>query len=350
MIKARISRVLGLEAAEPAPLETRKTPSGLRLPTLDERVRLYLLAVHGERDFTNEEYSNARGLLLSAMAAEIAAKAETRLTEETGESARSAPRAIDTPATIAILASATPSRELGRNFDDLIHDTLPSFSEESAASEDIYARRGPASIATASSEAMSVTRGGLSKTTPRRRLATRFSICAVAIAASVGALVVVKIPLTAWFAGESSTGESRTAVQPSPPEWSGRVFLEPRQMESTRAPLGAAPSGVVQTPTALPSEPDPVWAAVQRGQELITAGKISEARLVLKMAAEAGNAPAALALGTTYDPIEFEKLGVHDSTPDVTMARTWYQKAKDLGSTEAVGRLESLAGRNGQPR
>ena len=44
----------------------------LPVPTLDERVNLYLRAVHGNRDFTEEERSNARDVLLNSMAAEIA--------------------------------------------------------------------------------------------------------------------------------------------------------------------------------------------------------------------------------------------------------------------------------------
>src|SRR5262249_42438681 len=46
----------------------------LPVPTLDERVILYLRAVHGNRDFTEEERSNARNVLLDSMAAEIAAQ------------------------------------------------------------------------------------------------------------------------------------------------------------------------------------------------------------------------------------------------------------------------------------
>src|SRR6266436_5758142 len=46
----------------------------LPVPTLDERVTLYLRAVHGNRDFTEEERSNARNVLLDSMATEIAAQ------------------------------------------------------------------------------------------------------------------------------------------------------------------------------------------------------------------------------------------------------------------------------------
>src|SRR5262245_22593809 len=49
-----------------------RDPEVLPIPTLDERVTLYLRAVHGNRDFTEEERSNARNVLLNSMAAEIA--------------------------------------------------------------------------------------------------------------------------------------------------------------------------------------------------------------------------------------------------------------------------------------
>jgi hypothetical protein len=53
----------------------------LPVPTLDERVRLYLRAVHGHREFTEEERSNARNALLESMAAEITAQVRPEVTE-----------------------------------------------------------------------------------------------------------------------------------------------------------------------------------------------------------------------------------------------------------------------------
>jgi SPOR domain len=44
----------------------------LPVPTLQERVSLYLRAVHGDREFTDQERSNARDVLLNSMAAQIA--------------------------------------------------------------------------------------------------------------------------------------------------------------------------------------------------------------------------------------------------------------------------------------
>jgi Trypsin len=51
----------------------------LPVPTLDERVSLYLRAIHGNRNFTEEERSNARNVLLNSMAAEIAAQGQAEV-------------------------------------------------------------------------------------------------------------------------------------------------------------------------------------------------------------------------------------------------------------------------------
>src|SRR5271169_1795730 len=85
---------------------------------------------------------------------------------------------------------------------------------------------------------------------------------------------------------------------------------------------------------------------LELGNELIAAGDVSAARSVLKEAADAGNASAALALGATFDPIEIEKLGRREVSPDIASARMWYAKAESLGSVEAAERLHSLAGHN----
>jgi TPR repeat protein len=52
-----------------------------------------------------------------------------------------------------------------------------------------------------------------------------------------------------------------------------------------------------------------------------------------------------MALGATYDPTVLAKLGVAGLGADVEKARTWYQRAESLGSTEATRRLAILANR-----
>jgi len=82
---------------------------------------------------------------------------------------------------------------------------------------------------------------------------------------------------------------------------------------------------------------------MERGQELIYFGDIVSARLVFQRAAEAGDAAAAVAMGSTYDPLMLAKYGISGPTADVNKARSWYEKAKALGSTEAPDRLKLLA-------
>jgi hypothetical protein len=74
MIKGRLPFLS--DAGELAPVDVHDPLGELPVPTLDERVLFYLRAVHGNRDFTQEERSNARNVLLNSMAAEIAAQAE----------------------------------------------------------------------------------------------------------------------------------------------------------------------------------------------------------------------------------------------------------------------------------
>lgn len=86
-----------------------------------------------------------------------------------------------------------------------------------------------------------------------------------------------------------------------------------------------------------------IASLLKRGDALIASGDLAAARLVLRRAADAGDAHAAMTLAETYDPAILEKLGVHGLVPDVAMARDWYEKAKKLGAAEATRRLEMLA-------
>jgi hypothetical protein len=90
-------------------------------------------------------------------------------------------------------------------------------------------------------------------------------------------------------------------------------------------------------------DPEEIATLVKRGEDFIANGDLASARLVLRRAAEGGDAQAALLLGSTYDPATFERLKVLGSAPDPVQARAWYQRAADLGSAEAVRRLEPLA-------
>lgn len=84
-----------------------------------------------------------------------------------------------------------------------------------------------------------------------------------------------------------------------------------------------------------PFDPETIAAMVKRGRDLIASGDLAAARVVLQRAAEAGDADAAFALATTYDPVSLRKLKVYGLAPDAAKARIWYQQAKKFGSAEA---------------
>jgi hypothetical protein len=116
------------------------------------------------------------------------------------------------------------------------------------------------------------------------------------------------------------------------------------------APVAAAPPAAAPVPEpTIPRDaihrldPNEIASSLKRADELIASGDLAAARLVLRRAANAGDARAAMTLAGTYDPVILEKLGVHGFVPDVAMARAWYEKAKQFGSAEAPQRLELLA-------
>jgi hypothetical protein len=233
---------------------------------------------------------------------------------------------------------------------------------------------------------------------PRMRsalgLLARFTI-AIAIAAVVALFVIGKFP-TSWltagiaqkqdspsFGSRFSGQNAATAQQPRaataqydvPQErGTGGVALT-RTVENApvvQAPVSAAPTNAVaQAPSAIEPQPARVAAAapppapagpaksfavrqlsreeiadlVRRGEAFMASGDLASARLVLQRAAEGGDPRAALMLAGTYDPIALEKLGIQGFASDIAAARTWYERAREFGSAEAMRRLEMLASR-----
>jgi len=108
-------------------------------------------------------------------------------------------------------------------------------------------------------------------------------------------------------------------------------------------PLAPVPEPMIRGDAIHRLDPNEIASSLRRADDLIASGDLAAARLVLRRAANAGDARAAMALAGTYDPVILEKLGVHGFVPDVAMARVWYEKAKKFGSAEAPQRLELLA-------
>jgi hypothetical protein len=89
-------------------------------------------------------------------------------------------------------------------------------------------------------------------------------------------------------------------------------------------------------------DPDELAALLKRAKSLLAIGDITSARLLLERAADAQEAEAALMLAGTYDPLVLGSQDLRSVTPDPAAARVWYEKASQLGSTDAKRRLGQL--------
>jgi hypothetical protein len=76
-------------------------------------------------------------------------------------------------------------------------------------------------------------------------------------------------------------------------------------------------------------------ALMERGRDLLKNGDVALAQLAFRRLADAGNADAALALAATYDPRYLAGQKLIGIVGDEAKARAWYQRASELGSTEA---------------
>ena len=115
-------------------------------------------------------------------------------------------------------------------------------------------------------------------------------------------------------------------------------------MKTVAVSAALSEAAPVATPSALRAlDPEEIAMLAKRSGELIAQGDIAAARLMLTRAAEAGDARAALALGSTYDSGVLRKLGVLGVAADVDQAREWYAKAAELGSAKQNGGWSSSA-------
>ena len=173
----------------------------------------------------------------------------------------------------------------------------------------------------------------------------------------------------------TASGQGNVLAAPSPPvaslAASNRDFDPPAAAGT--ASIGLAPVGTrgrvnpvtsidaAQRPAPLPTPPPTVSPSVaprpsvaaedasviaakmKLGVALMTYGEVAAARLMFQRAAEAGDGAGAFALAETYDPLVLGGLRLRQGImPDLALARTWYERARDLGSLEARDRISRL--------
>jgi len=200
-------------------------------------------------------------------------------------------------------------------------------------------------------------------------------LCGVAAVAAAVAWLAVTLPQARQTRGEAAQPETSAASvavkneSPDPlraPEAVGLLVqhgLTATAMPTETVALATPPATPTQpvpvpaiavplapeTPAAPPPAPktlqlaaDEIATLVKRGKDALGSGDLAAARLLLRRAAEAGNADAAMALGATFDPLVIRRMGAIGAEPDAARARQWYQKAVDLGSTAAAQPLANL--------
>jgi hypothetical protein len=134
------------------------------------------------------------------------------------------------------------------------------------------------------------------------------------------------------------------AWQPSRAEIS-QAYQSAAKGQQQQQMAAVAPAAPVPQQPAAPSgrriDNDEVAGILKRAKTLLAMGDIFAARLLLERAADV-EGEAALMLGTTYDPAVVGNHDMRSITPDPAMARQWYQKAAELGSSDARRRLSQL--------
>jgi len=110
---------------------------------------------------------------------------------------------------------------------------------------------------------------------------------------------------------------------------------------SVPAPKAASPEATASIqldarhPPMPPIEPSEAAMLLRKGRDLLDSGDISAARVAFRRLADAGNAEAAMALASTYNP---DYLAAHHFVGmrgDRATARALYRRAKELGSADA---------------
>jgi TPR repeat protein len=136
----------------------------------------------------------------------------------------------------------------------------------------------------------------------------------------------------------------QTAMVASPVLASALSAMSEPLSQSAPVAVPLQQESVPQTADAPPAlEAAEIAMLIKSGKQQLMNGDISAARLLLQRAAEAGSAEAALALGSTFDPVVIRQLGAVGVQGDAATAREWYQKAAQAGSRAAAQQLAKLA-------
>jgi hypothetical protein len=195
----------------------------------------------------------------------------------------------------------------------------------------------PTPSATAEADAAQLTPGDLQLRDPARSGAPQVQVQPQAAAPAQAPVVVANVSPSR----EDIANAYQNALQAHAP-----VAVAP-----PAAPQAAVPPPAVMPQAPMPQAPAPqakhidaqeLAKLMKRAKDLLAMGDIPSARLLLERAADGQDANAALMLARTYDPAALGTADVRNITPEPDKARAWYQRAVQLGSTEAQRLLAQL--------
>jgi len=183
------------------------------------------------------------------------------------------------------------------------------------------------------------------RSTPAPEVAPRQTVAAVATAAP--AVAAAAPAIAAPPAPLPSRDDIALALRAAHQNQAPAEIQQPATVVAT-APAAIAAAPTIATPPA-PAAPavrrmdsEELANLMSRAKAFLASGDISPARLLLERAAQAQEASAALMLAQTYDPTVLGTQDIRNITPDPALARTWYQRAAQLGSADAQRRLSQL--------
>jgi len=140
-----------------------------------------------------------------------------------------------------------------------------------------------------------------------------------------------------------SSNPSPAPAEPDPPAGGSTLALRAATAPSAGAEAGPTRATAIETASRQTRRASTaeIAALLSRGDSFFGSADITSARLFYERAAEAGDAQAALRLGQTYDPsfLVWAHLG---SRGNLALAQHWYQRARDLGASEAEVLLQNV--------
>jgi hypothetical protein len=194
---------------------------------------------------------------------------------------------------------------------------------------------------------------------PTAALSEGHSIAPGSWAVPIAALANLKVTLPIASAGTSEIfitlvaidgavlAEARSTLVVALRQPAGKTGAPPLSILRAGPPSGpdaaeAAPSPSIAASKLSTAERERALRLLKKGDDELADGGIAQARLLYERAADAGLPEGAMALAATYDAAELGRLGVRGLQPDATAAKRWYERAQQLGSTEAAQRLRRL--------